>query len=363
MNWPEIKNLESIASPGLLVDAAAVTRNIQAMIDMVGGPKQASRLRPHVKTHKMPEVVRLQVAAGITKFKTATIAEAEMTAAAGGQDVLLAYQPVGPNVGRLAALIDRYPKTSFAAITDDIGVAETLAQCVGNPDRPLRLLIDVDCGMHRTGIELGPAMDRLRRRIESLPGISYAGLHVYDGHLHAPSLDERKAAANQIIKKIRDYDSIHASPTIVGGGSPTFACWAGETNWECSPGTPVFWDAGYGDSYPDLEFSHAIALLARVISKPGRDRICLDLGYKAVASEMPLEKRVVIPAIGDARFVSHSEEHLVVATTAAEQIALGQPFLAIPRHICPTVALHAFATVVREGSVTSEIWRVTARDR
>jgi D-serine deaminase-like pyridoxal phosphate-dependent protein len=363
MNWPEIdfKSLDSIASPGLLVDANRVDTNVQAMIAIVNG--QASRLRPHVKTHKMPDVVRIEIAAGISKFKAATIAEAEMVAAAGGKDVFLSYPVVGPNLKRLADLIDRHPDTSFAAMADNIGVAEMLAENVGNSDRPLRLFIDVDCGMHRTGIPLGSEMDRLRQRIESLPGVTYAGLHVYDGHLHSPSMEERKLAAGRIITEIRDYDRANPSPTIIGGGSPTFGVWSGETNWECSPGTTVFWDVGYGSSYPDLGFSMAIALLTRVISKPGGNRICLDIGYKSVASEMPLDRRVVLPGIDDATFIGHSEEHLVLETAQAASISHGQPFLAFPRHICPTVALHARATVVRDGCATSETWPVTARDR
>jgi D-serine deaminase-like pyridoxal phosphate-dependent protein len=363
MNWPEIKNLESIASPGLLVDPDRVAANIQTMIAMVGGADCVGRLRPHVKTHKMPEVVRLQVAAGIQKFKAATIAEADMVAAAGGQDVLLAYQLVGPNIARFANLIQRYPNTLFSTLVDDVGVVETIAEQIGDSQRPVCLFIDVDCGMHRTGIEPGDEMERLRQRIESLAGLKYGGLHVYDGHLHQPDLGERQLAATAIIATIRDCEAVNPSPTIVGGGSPTFASWAKETAWECSPGTPVFWDVGYGDSYPDLEFQKAIALLTRVISKPAANRICLDLGYKAVASEMPLEKRVTIPAIDDAKFVGHSEEHLVIETSHANKICIGQPFLAFPRHICPTVALHALATVVRGGRATDEVWRVTARDR
>lgn len=361
MNWPALEHLRDVSSPGLLVDADRVADNIAAMIAMVGG--QAARLRPHVKTHKMAEPIRLQVAAGITRFKTATLAETQLAAQAGGSDVLLAYQPVGPNVDRLQALRQQFPQVSFATITDDPGVAEMLAARLGNSARPLRLFIDVDCGMHRTGIAFGPALDALRARIESLAGVTYAGLHVYDGHLHAPALGQRSAEAAEVIDAVRRYDSQHPSPTIVAGGSPTFACWAQHTPWECSPGTPVFWDAGYGGSFPELPFAVAITLLTRVISKPGDNRVCLDLGYKSVASEVGLANRVVLPAISDAEFVGQSEEHLVIKTAQAPRIAIGQPFLAVPRHVCPTVALHALATVVREGRLSGETWRVAARDR
>ena len=136
MDWKPISGLESIPSPGLLVDADRVTNNIHTMIDIVGS-SNVGRLRPHVKTHKMSEVVRMQLDAGITKFKAATIAEAQMIAQAGGADVLIAYQMVGPNISRLGQLIEQFPETSFATVTDDIPVAEQLADQIGNLNREL----------------------------------------------------------------------------------------------------------------------------------------------------------------------------------------------------------------------------------
>ena len=103
-NWPDQDELRDVASPGLLIDADRVANNIRRMVALVDN--DPSRLRPHVKTHKMTRVVQMQREAGIEKFKAATLAEAEMVAGAGGQEVLLAYQMVGPNVRRLAGLID-----------------------------------------------------------------------------------------------------------------------------------------------------------------------------------------------------------------------------------------------------------------
>ena len=117
MDWLELYNSESVASPGLLVDPDRILSNIMRMIAMVGGIDHVSRLRTHVKTHKMAEVARMQRDVGISKFKAATIAEAELVAAENAADVLLAYQPVGPNLEFLADLVQRFPNTSFAAIT------------------------------------------------------------------------------------------------------------------------------------------------------------------------------------------------------------------------------------------------------
>jgi D-serine deaminase-like pyridoxal phosphate-dependent protein len=217
--------------------------------------------------------------------------------------------------------------------------------------------------MHRTGIELGPRLRPLRQQIESSPALRYAGLHVYDGHLHDPSLTHRQSQVESILATVQAYDELHSSPRIVVGGSPTFDLWAHQSHWQCSPGTPLFWDVGYGTKFPELPFSIALALVTRVISKPGVNRVCLDLGYKAIAAEMPLELRVTLPSIPDAVLMGHSEEHLVIETSLADELPLGHALLAFPRHVCPTVALHDFATVIRSGCVTEERWTVDARGR
>src|SRR5204863_1598009 len=110
------------------------------------------RLRPHVKTHKMEELVRMHLARGVTKFKCATIAEAEMTANAGAPDVLLAYQPVGPNVQRVIQLAQKFPQTAFAVIGDDRNAIAALSAASTKAGVTIGLLLDLDCGMHRTGI-------------------------------------------------------------------------------------------------------------------------------------------------------------------------------------------------------------------
>src|ERR1043166_1987872 len=115
-SWHNVANVEDVPSPALLVYPERVEENVRRMIRMAGGP---ARLRTHVKTHKLAEVVQMEMVHGITRFKCATIAEAEMTAGGGAADVLFAYQPVGPNVTRLIELIKTFPNTRFSALADD----------------------------------------------------------------------------------------------------------------------------------------------------------------------------------------------------------------------------------------------------
>lgn len=361
--WPEIANPEAVPSPGLLLYWDRIESNIQQMIATVGDPK---RLWPHVKTHKLPQVVRRQAELGITRCKCATIAEAEMAAGAGAREVLLAQQPVGPAVERLLALMDLFPEVQFSTIADDAGALAALGATAQKAGKRVTTLLDLDIGMGRTGVPPGEKAIALYRAIAEHPGLQAGGLHAYDGHLHQSDVQERREAwetSRHPVLPLRDeLKSLGLPvPRIIAGGTPTFPFYASIPDVECSPGTTVLWDSGYAKRCPDLPYLPAAAILTRVISKPGENRLCFDLGHKAVASEMP-HPRVSFPALPDANAVSHSEEHLVIETSRAVEIAVGTAFYAIPTHICPSVALHTEGWVVR-GNRAEERWPILARTR
>lgn len=361
--WYLVENADDIPSPALLIYRARVEANLRQMVAIAGG---AERLRPHVKTHKLAEVTRLQMAAGTTRFKCATIAEAEMVASCGARDVLLAFQPVGPNVGRLRQLAERFSETSFSTVVDDEAALERISAGFNDAPAPLDLLLDLDVGMHRSGIAPGRRAADLYARIAAVPGVRQGGVHAYDGHIRDFDLQARAAAADRAFAPVRDLVAAlrgdgHAVPRIVVGGTPTFPVHAPRDGVELSPGTCVFWDAGYGASLPDLPFQPAALVLTRVVSRPGGNRLCLDLGHKAIASESP-HPRVQLLNLPDATAVLHSEEHLVVETPRADALAVGDCCYGVPWHICPTVALHAEAVVI-EGGRATDLWRVASRDR
>src|SRR6188474_156536 len=124
-DWYKVSNVDDVASPALLVYPDRVEENIRRMIQIAGG---VDRLRPHMKTNKLPEVIRMQMTQGIMKYKCATIAEAEVAAACSVPDLLLAYQPVGPNVKRLVQLVKKFPSTRFSALVDDEGAVQALSR-------------------------------------------------------------------------------------------------------------------------------------------------------------------------------------------------------------------------------------------
>ncbi|MEO7319408.1 MAG: alanine racemase, partial [Chthoniobacteraceae bacterium] len=230
----------------------------------------------------------------------------------------------------------------------------------------LDVLLDVDCGMHRTGAAPDDEAVRLYRLIKETQGLRAAGLHAYDGHIGDADPAERTAncdAAFAGVIELRErlLQLRFPVPRLVAGGSPTFAIHAQHPDRELSPGTSVLWDFGYGDKFPDLPFEPAAALLMRIVSKPGTNRLCLDLGHKAVAAENP-QPRVRLLELPDATAVMHSEEHLVIETPRAGEFRIGQCLHGIPRHICPTVALHSEAWVIDDG-VARERWPISARAR
>jgi D-serine deaminase-like pyridoxal phosphate-dependent protein len=359
--WYEVENAGDVPSPALLVYPDRVRENIRHMIAIAGS---VERLRPHLKTSKLPEIVRMHSEQGITRFKVATIAEAEMAATAGAIDVLLAYQPVGPNVARLLRLTQQFPHTRFATLIDDESVARALATAAVAAGVVVPVYLDLDVGMHRSGIEPGPAAAALYRRVAELPGLHPAGLHAYDGHIHDKDAAARCAscdAAFSSVEELRAMLGASSPPVVIAGGTPTFQCHAKRAGVELSPGTTTFWDLNYSTNLPDLDFLPAVMLLTRVVSKPGGDRVCLDLGHKAVASENP-HPRAAFMGIDDARAMGHSEEHLVIETAQAAALPVGSVVYAIPWHVCPTVALHDTAVVVRDGRAVDR-WAVVARAR
>ena len=362
-DWFRFEDVDSVDSPCLLVYRERVLENIRTCLSMC----DVQRLRPHVKTHKMPEVASLMMQSGITRFKCATIAEAEMLARAGARDVLLAYQPVGPKQQRLITLARQYPQARFSCLVDNVLTAgELAARFLGHP-AGISVYIDLNVGMDRTGIVPGRAAIELFKYCRNELHLSVAGWHVYDGHIRNPDLAERTAACDRAFAPVRDLQAALGEegiepPAIVAGGSPTFPIHAARKDVECSPGTFIFWDYGYLVNCPEQHFLPAALVLARVISLPAENRLCIDLGHKSVAAENDIGKRVCFLNAPDLRFAGQSEEHLVAEAPPGHSYQPGDVLYGLPYHICPTVALYDQAAVIEHRHRTQE-WKVLARTR
>jgi D-threonine aldolase len=308
------------------------------------------------------------MAAGIVKHKAATIAEVEMLALEGAKDVLLAYPVVGPQIRRVLALRRAFAALRLSVLVDDLQAAQFLSEAALAEGVSQEVMVDLDVGQHRTGA----APDNwlaVCLGVARLPGLRLGGLHIYDGHNNAAEPKTRQAETERIWNLVPDLlDSLSSQAInpveIIAGGTGSFPFWAriDDSRIILSPGTVVFYDAGYASKYADLAFRPAVWVLGRVISRPGAGRITIDAGYKAISGDPPLELRAKLPQISDAKIVAQNEEHLVVETSSAQKWPVGTPVWLVPWHVCPTVALHRQAIVIRGGKIVDE-WSVSARDR
>lgn len=354
-----------VASPQLVFYKKIIEKNIEKMIEIAKGPE---RLFPHIKTHKSLDVTKMLVEKGIDRFKCATIAEMEMAIKAGAKKLVLAYPLVGPNQERFFNLTQAFPEVECFAIADNTEMVKELGEIFAKEGKTCRLLMDIDMGQHRTGVDLKDAAG-LYREWSKIPGIRLCGMHLYDGHRHESDVAERLARAAET------DDLVSALQTqlegegfdldiMIFGGTPGFPCHEQLTKGYLSPGTCVVQDAGYRDAYPDLPFVPGAAVMTRVISRPTEDTLTLDLGCKAVATDPPIPRAEIV-GMEYAKTILQNEEHLVLKVPK-EHIQdippIGTVLYAIPVHVCPTSALYDKAAVVEDGHLTGW-WEITARNR
>ncbi len=363
-----LQNPSELLTPCLLVYPDRIEANLRECIRIAGS---ADRMRPHVKTHKTAEIVAMELALGITRHKCATLAEARMLAEFGVRDILIAYPQVGPAIGRLAEIVAKFPDATVCICVESTKSLAVIDDHFDGRHLTLDAVIDVDVGMHRTGIPVGAGAIALYQAVDQSKSIRAVGLHAYDGHNHIGSLDERKAAVDALLSPVRDLvEQLVAFgfsvDRVVCGGTPTFPIFAEleipGTRIELSPGTCVLSDYGYTSKYTDMDgFQYAAVLMTRVISKQHAGAVTLDLGHKATAADPPAGSRCHFLDI-QAREGKQNEEHLVIETPAADSLQLGDILYVVPTHICPTVALHKELHVIEAGRVT-KAWQVAARHR
>lgn len=296
-HWYHISNQSVIDSPALIIYKDRVKQNINTAISMVA----VNRLRPHVKTNKSAGAVQLLMEAGIYKFKCATIAEAEMLAMTGAVDVLMSYQPVGPKLQRFINLIKKYPDTKFSCLVDNLMPAKNIAAAALENNINIPVFIDLNIGMNRTGMDPANASE-LYDACNRLANIKVEGLHAYDGHIRTPDLQQRTVECNAAFEQVAALQmQLYKNgfdPTIIAGGSPTFPIHAERKEVDCSPGTFIYWDGNYQQMCKEQQFVPAALVLCRVISLPGKNKVCIDLGHKSIAAENELNKRVFFKCAG-----------------------------------------------------------------
>ncbi len=350
----------------MLVDLDVLERNLARMAERARTARV--KLRPHAKTHKVIEIGRMQVALGAAGIALAKVGEAEVFAEAGFRDIFLAYPTVGGDrARRLLALSDRLQLSVGA---DSVEGARTLSEVFRAARRTIPVLLKVDSGFHRVGVEPERAVG-VAREIAELPGLVYRGVFTHAGHAY---LAETPASVAEIGRREGETMAAVAGELRAAGlaaeevsvgstpSAPHAMRVAGVT--ECRPGNYVYHDASQvalGTCGPK---DCAMTVAATVVSVPAPERAVVDAGSKTLSSD-PLRPRAggYGLVLGTASRIERlSEEHGVVAVAPGDRFRVGQRVAILPNHACVVSNLHDRVFGVRAGRVETE-WRVAARGR
>ena len=358
--------VDDLATPAVLVDLDRVERNVTTMAERARAA--GVKLRPHAKTHKVVEIARLQRAAGAAGLAVAKTSEAEVFAEAGFDDLFVAFPVVGRDKPeRLLALAGR---VRLAVGVDSVEGAQMLAAPFRAAGRTLEVMLKVDSGLHRVGVEPGAAGD-VARRIAGVPGLRLRGVFTHAGHAYAGETPEAVAGVGrsegQILAGVAEAlqkDGLGALEVSVGS-TPTARHAmqvAGVT--ECRPGTYVYHDASQVSLGTCGLDDCGLTVLATVVSVPAPGRAVLDAGSKTLSSD-PLRPRAEGHGwiLGSRSRLSRlSEEHGVVDVAASDSFRVGQRVRVLPNHACVVSNLHDFVVAVRGDRVEGR-FPVAARGR
>ena len=359
----QIKNIESLDTPALVFYEAKVRQNIVRMGEILGGFR---RLRPHIKTHKCREILRMQMAAGINRVKCATPKEVRLAAEEGVRDILLAYPIVGPLASQVAALQREFSGITLLVLVDHPAQVAPLARACEAGGVDVGVLVDVNSGMNRTGIEAGAEAIALAELIRKTRGVRFEGLHSYGSPPAPGGPGDRDPVYRRALQTVIDTRKALEGagirvPRVVAGNSMDFALAASTAGIdEVSPGTWILWDKGYETLLPD-HFVYAALVVGRVISRPTPTFFAVDAGYKSVSADPAIPHAHVLSVPGS-EVVGRWEEHLLVRLAApSPEPPIGEPTYIVPVHVCSTVNLWDDALVVDAKGEIIGRWRIDGR--
>jgi D-serine deaminase-like pyridoxal phosphate-dependent protein len=361
-----MKRWADLETPCVLIDVDRMERNIAR----AAGWAQARgvRLRPHAKTHKVVEVGRRQLEAGARGLSVAKGSEAEVFAAAGCDDLFIAFPVVGADKAlRLRALAER---VRLAVGVDSLEGARSLAAPFAEAGRALDVMLKVDCGLHRVGVDPGEA-PALALRLAETPGLRLRGLFTHAGQSYYQATPEdvarvgvhegaTLAAAAEAVRAL----GIAVEEVSVGSTPTARHALAVPGVTECRPGNYVYHDASQVSLGTCADDDCALTVLATVASVPAAGRAVLDAGSKTLSSD-PLRPHpgghgLVLGT--RSRLQRLSEEHGVIDVAAGDSFRVGQKVRVLPNHACVVSNLHDQVWVVR-GEEVVDRWPVAARGR
>lgn len=359
-------SIEDLPTPAVLVDLDVLASNVAAM--QRRAREAGVALRPHAKTHKSPEIGRLQLEAGARGLTLAKTSEAEVFAALGFDDLFLAYPIVGSDKARrLLALSDR---VRLRVGVDSVEGARSLGAAFAEAGRRLPVLLKIDCGFHRVGVAPDQAVV-VAAAVAGIPGLELAGVFTHAGHGYGgpTPADVARIGRGEAGLLAETADALRAAglpaAEVSVGSTPTAAAaMSGAGVTECRPGTYVFHDrsqVALGSATPG---DCALTVLATVVSAPAPDRAVVDAGSKTLSSDPMRPEPDGFGAVLGRRtkVVRLSEEHGVLAVAPDERFRVGERVRILPNHACAVVNLHEALVAVRGGRVEGRI-TVAARGK
>jgi len=351
---------EEIDTPALVLDLDAFEHNLDTMAALLA--PTGAKLRAHAKTHKSPVVAKLQMARGAVGQCVQKVAEAEQLAWGGIPDVLVTNQVVSPRkLARLAAL-GRICKVGLCV--DDpaqIALAEQAAEAAG---LRLAVLVEIDVGMGRAGVEHGPPAVALATRIAASRHLIFGGLQAYHGtaqHIRSP--EARAAAIAEAVARSRRTVELLKQrgldcPIVGGAGTGTFREEAASGVYtEIQAGSYAFMDLDYARNEDAPPFRQALFVLTQVISRPTPSLAIVDCGHKGIAVDSGLPEVWQRPGLS---YAGASDEHGKIRIEDGAPPALGEKLRLVPGHCDPTIDRYDWYVGVRNGRVEC-LWPITAR--
>ena len=348
----KLNNPESFETPEYVIFEDIISHNINTVLSMVQDP---DRLIPHAKTHKSKEILKLQIDHGIKRHKTSTLEEIEVLAECSPEELILAY-PITSKIkaDRYSKIIKKFSNVKFSSIIGSVYHLEIASQI----EELDGVYIDLDTGMHRTGINLEES-DELLDKLFNSSEIKFKGIHGYDGHLVGlTDIEEKQEIVNKSIDIVEEFRnkiskfSQDQNYDIIVGGSWSFQYYLNKTEYKVSPGTWIYWDSN-NIRQPDLNFKVAGLILGQVID---------DIGAKSVSCDALTPDRFTIEGKPKAKLLSQNEEHGVVELNG-ETLNIGDYVLGSPGHACTVPPKFPHGVKINaSGDISGKI-TTDARDR
>jgi D-serine deaminase-like pyridoxal phosphate-dependent protein len=360
-------NVYELDTPAVLIDMETMDRNLRRMADYCTAHKIA--LRPHTKTHKIPEIARLQMQYGASGITVAKLGEAEVMAEAGICDMLIVYPIWGAS--KWKRLTQLAKKVRISVAMDSLEVAAGISAAAKSAEVEIGIRLEFDTGFGRCGLGANEASIAIAKQVIAMPNLRWEGISLYPGHI----MGTRKIRELDIVQENVRLDQLFALldgagipyPVVSGGNTPAaFESHRFHGITEIRPGTYVFNDRNTVDAEAATYAGCAMVVLATVVSTSVPGRAILDAGSKTLSADTLLsgERQHFGCIQGHPELALHdlSEEHGHLILSSGSNVKIGDRLRIVPNHVCPCINLHDRVFVVSGEQVVDE-WKVAARGK